>query len=197
MKTGRARTAAGDVSSLGSIARRAALVAVLASQSLPALLQQAIAQSAAAPNASAPLPRFVSLKSDRVNMRSGPAGDTPILWVYRRAGLPVEILKEGADGWRQVRDAEGATGWVVQTMLSNRRTALVLPWEVKPGAALPLVSFRAEQNDRAPAVAEVEAGVIANVVTCSDGWCRVAVGDTKGYVEQKKLWGVYPGETIK
>lgn len=163
----------------------------------PFLSTLALAQSVSGAPAGAVLPRFVSLKSDRVNMRSGPSVETPILWIYRRAGLPVEVLKEGADGWRQVRDAEGATGWVVQTMLSNRRTALVLPWEIKPGVAPPLVSVRAEQGDRAAAVAEVEAGVIANITTCGAGWCKVTVGDMKGYVEQKKLWGVYPDETIK
>lgn len=157
----------------------------------------ALAQTAPGQSQNTPLPRFASLKSDRVNMRSGPSVDTPILWVYRRAGLPVEVLKEGADGWRQVRDAEGATGWVVQTMLSNRRTAVVLPWEIKPGVAPPVVAVRAEQGDRSQAVAEVEAGVIANITTCASGWCKVTVGDAKGYVEQKKLWGVYPDETIK
>ena len=40
-----------------------------------------------------PLPRFVSLKSDRVNLRKGPSTDYPTQWVYRRAGLPLEIIE--------------------------------------------------------------------------------------------------------
>ena len=39
-----------------------------------------------------PVPRFVSLKSDRVNMRKGPGTDYPTAWVYRRAGLPLEVI---------------------------------------------------------------------------------------------------------
>src|SRR5437868_15043292 len=87
-----------------------------------------------------PVPRFLSLKSDRVNMRKGPGTDYPTAWVYRRAGLPLEVIKE-FEGWRQVRDADGATGWVLQTFLSGRRTALVLPWEVKPGVPPPKIAL--------------------------------------------------------
>jgi SH3-like domain-containing protein len=151
----------------------------------------------AAETAAPQLPRFVSLKSDRVNMRSGPSVEQPILWVYRRSGLPLEVLQEGADGWRKVRDAEGATGWVLQTMLSNRRTALIVPWEAKAGSPPPTVEVRAEQGEKSQPVAVVEAGVIANVTSCNGAWCRISVGDAKGHIEQKKLWGVYPGETIK
>ena len=78
------------------------------------------------------LPRFASLKSDRVNLRQGPGTDYPTAWVFRRAGLPVEIVKE-FESWREVRDAEGTTGWVLGSMLSGRRTAVVLPWELKAG----------------------------------------------------------------
>ena len=79
-----------------------------------------------------PIPRFVSLKSDRVNLRQGPGIEYPIAWVFRRAGLPLEVIKE-FEGWRQVRDADGTTGWILGVMLSGRRTALVLPWEAKAG----------------------------------------------------------------
>jgi SH3-like domain-containing protein len=142
-----------------------------------------------------PVPRFVSLKSDRVNMRKGPGTDYPTAWVYRRAGLPLEVVKE-FEGWRQVRDAEGAAGWVLQSFLSGRRTALVLPWDVKPGAAPPNVALRNNDSERARPVAMVEAGVIANISSCDGSWCRVSIDRFSGYIEQKKLWGVYEGEVI-
>lgn len=177
---------------LGALARAAAALACVVAAASTALAQPL------APGASTglPVPRFVSLKSDRVNMRRGPGLEYPTQWVYRRAGLPLEVVKE-FEGWRQVRDAEGTTGWIVQTMLSGRRTALVLPWDVKPGAAAPRVEVRAEDSASAEPVAIVEAGVIANVAACDSRWCRVSIGDIKGYVEQKKLWGVYDGEIVK
>jgi SH3-like domain-containing protein len=143
-----------------------------------------------------PLPRFVSLKSDRVNMRKGPGTDYPTAWVYRRAGLPLEVIKE-FEGWRQVRDADGAAGWVLQSFLSGRRTALVLPWEIKPGAPAPKIALRGSDSEHARPVAMIEAGVIANLLTCDGRWCRVSIDKYQGYIEQKKLWGVYEGEIFE
>lgn len=143
-----------------------------------------------------PVPRFVSLKSDRVNLRNGPGTDYPTGWVYRRAGLPVEVIKE-FEGWRQVRDSEGATGWVLQSLLSGRRTGLVVPWERKSGKTPPLVPIVANDSSSAGVVVNVEAGVIADLHACDGRWCRVTVDKYNGYMEQKKLWGVYQGETIK
>src|SRR5499433_2169538 len=143
------------------------------------------------------LPRFASLKSDRVNLRQGPGTDYPTAWIFRRAGLPVEIVKE-FDSWRQVRDAEGTTGWVLGSMLSGRRTAVILPWEVKAGQGQqPLAVLRDDDSERASAVAQVEAGVLANIITCDGKWCRVSVGGFRGYIEQAKLWGAYKDEVIK
>lgn len=159
-------------------------------------MQDAVATPPASGGSGLPIPRFVSLKSDRVNLRQGPGTDYPTSWVYQRAGLPLEVIKE-YEAWRQVRDAEGVIGWVLQSFLSGRRTALVLPWEVKAGAPAPQVPIRSNDSERANPVAIVEAGVIANLLSCDGRWCRVSVDQYRGYVEQKKLWGVYEGETVK
>ena len=142
------------------------------------------------------VPRYVSLKPDRVNLRSGPGTEYPTVWVYKRAGLPLEVIKE-YEAWRQVRDAEGASGWVLQTLLSGRRTALVEPWEVKPGVAAPQIALYADTSEKSTLVAKVEAGVIANVLACDGNWCRVTLDQFKGFVQQKKLWGVYDTEIVK
>lgn len=143
-----------------------------------------------------PIPRYVSLKSDEVNLRTGPGRDYPTQWVFRRAGLPVEVLEE-FEGWRKVRDAEGVTGWVSQTLLSGRRTGLVMPWEVKPDVPPPKLELKDDDSERARPTALIEAGVIANLQSCDSRWCFVTVETFRGYVEQGKLWGIYPGEIIK
>ena len=165
-----------------------------------ALLSVAIASSALAQSqSSAPgqsAPRFASLKSDRVNVRRGPGPEHGIDWVFRRAGLPVEVIAE-SELWRRVRDSEGSSGWILASLLSGRRTALVEPWEVKANAPPPQVALKAEGRDNAGNVAQVEAGVIANVRSCDGRWCFVGIGDLSGYIEQRRLWGVYKGETVK
>lgn len=143
-----------------------------------------------------PLPRFVSLKSDRVNLRAGPGTEYPTRWVYRRAGLPMEVIKE-FETWREVRDADGATGWVLQSFLSGRRTALVLPWDVKPEQPVPAVEVYSSDSASSRLVAKVEAGVIANIHGCDGTWCNVVIDGYRGYLEQKKLWGIYQGEVVR
>lgn len=154
------------------------------------------AQTTGTPAASGlPLPRFVSLKSDKVNVRKGPGTEYPIAFVFKRAGLPVEVLRE-YESWREVRDAEGATGWVTQSLLSGRRTALVEPGAAK-GALPGEVAIRATESETAAVVAKVEAGVIANLLSCDGTWCHVSVEAFKGYLPQKTLWGVYEKEPVK
>jgi SH3-like domain-containing protein len=165
----------------------------------PAARAQAAKETATPETASGGLKvlRYVSLKSDRVFLRQGPGTDYPIAWVFQRAGLPVEVLRE-FEVWRQVRDASGTVGWVHSSLLSSRRTALILPWEVKDGKAnAPLATLRDDDHERARAVAQVEAGVLVSIISCANRWCRVSIGDHRGYIEQTKLWGTYPSEQIK
>jgi len=144
-----------------------------------------------------PIPRFVSLKSDRANLRQGPGVEYPTSWVFQRAGLPLEVVRE-FESWRQVRDAEGTTGWVLASMLSGRRTALLLPWEVRPGeSGVVVVTLHDRGNDKSSAVVDVEAGALASIIGCDGRWCRISVAGYRGYIEQTKLWGAYKGEIVK
>ena len=162
-----------------------------------AIAPQALAQNNPPSNPSAlTVPRYVSLKPSKVNLRAGPGTDYPTVWVYKREGLPLEVIKE-FEGWRQVRDAEGSSGWVLQSFLSGRRTALVEPWEVKAGTPPPQIALYGDNSERATVIAKVEAGVIANIISCDGRWCWVGVDQYKGYVPQKKLWGVYEAEIVK
>ena len=147
-----------------------------------------------------PIPRYVSLKSDRVNVRKGPGFDYPIAWTYQRAGLPVEVLKE-FENWRQVRDSDGTEGWVLQNLLSGRRTALIAPWEAQTtgsATAKPLATMlQQEASETSSVVAMIEPGVLATVLSCDKTWCRVSIAEQRGYITQSKLWGVYKDEPVQ
>jgi SH3-like domain-containing protein len=138
-----------------------------------------------------PLPRFVSLKSDEVNVRRGPGEEYEVAFKFVRAGLPVEITQE-FDNWRKIRDSEGSEGWVFHSLLAGKRTALVAPWERE--GQFPAHS-RAE-ND-APVVAYLAPRVIADVEQCTGEWCAVSVQEYEGWVAQESLWGVYPREVFE
>lgn len=138
-----------------------------------------------------PLPRFVSLKSDRVNVRIGPSREHKIAWTFVQSGLPVEIIQE-FENWRQIRDWEGKTGWVFHSLLSGRRTALITPWEKSDRTPL-----RARSRSDADIVAELEPFVLTSITECVGGWCRVNGDRYDGWLDQTRLFGVYPDETLE
>src|SRR5215213_1305038 len=105
-----------------------------------------------------PVPRFVSLKSDKVNVRAGPTKDHDVAWVYNRAALPVEVTAE-FETWRRIRDWEGAEGWVYHSLLSGRRTALVAPSKNRDE----LLEFRIRRETASGIPAKLQHGVLATV----------------------------------
>ena len=143
-----------------------------------------------------PVPRYASLKTDRVNLREGPSKDHRTAWVFQRAGMPVEITAE-YETWRRIRDAGGTEGWVLHSLLSGRRTALVMPW-AKAGTE-PLALYD-RTDEKSAVVAQLQSNVIASVKGCREGWCRLVVvqpgRDISGYIKQDRLWGVYPNEKV-
>ena len=139
-----------------------------------------------------PLPRFVSLKADKVNLRAGPTRDNDVSWVFTRVGLPVEITAE-SENWRKIRDSEGTEGWVYHTLLSSRRTALVAPWSKKE-ETFPL---HASGDGTARVTAQLQPGVLGAVKSCDKKWCRIFGENFDGYIEQERLWGVYPNESVE
>ncbi len=139
-----------------------------------------------------PIPRFVSLKADKVNLRSGPTRENAVSWVFTRAGLPVEITAE-SENWRKIRDSEGTEGWVFHTLLSSRRTVLVAPWAKKEVRDYPLYDSRSGST----VTAKLQPGVLASVKSCDGKWCRIFGDGFSGYIEQERLWGVYPNEVVE
>jgi SH3-like domain-containing protein len=154
---------------------------------VPAAAQQAVGTATGLA-----VPRYVSLKSDHVNLREGPAKDHATKWIYQRAGLPVEVTAE-FETWRRIRDSEGAEGWVLHSLLSGKRTALIAPWK-KDAPPFPL---RAEPSDSAPVTARLAPGVIAHVKKCDGTWCRLKGEGYDGFMSQAQLWGVYPDEKVE
>jgi SH3-like domain-containing protein len=143
------------------------------------------------PKSGLPVPRFVSLKPDRVNVRGGPTRDHEVTFVYTRSGLPVEITAE-SDNWRRIRDWEGSEGWVYHSLLSGRRTAVVSPKDKKQ-----LVPLHAKGDANSAIIARLQAGVLTSVRRCDGSWCQIAGSGFDGWVVQEQLWGVYPNEKVE
>lgn len=140
-----------------------------------------------APPTGLPVPRFVTLRSEEVNVRTGPGTRYPVEWVFVRRDIPVEITAE-FDTWRRIRDWEGTEGWVHQSMLSGKRAAVVLG-EVR--------SLRRAPATGAPVVARAEPGVIGRLKRCDGEWCELDLSGHDGWLRRSEFWGVYPDEAFE
>jgi SH3-like domain-containing protein len=133
-----------------------------------------------------PIPRFATLRSGEVNMRTGPGTRYPIEWVYTRRGLPVEVTAE-YDIWRRVRDPEKTEGWVNKTELTGKRGLIVTgnPYDL-----------RDSKDDNAKIKAHLDVGAIGLLLSCSEDWCKAKFDNVKGYIRKTAFWGAYSNEVF-
>ena len=143
-----------------------------------------------------PLPRFVTTRSNPINVRVGPGTKYDIAWNFLVSGVPVEIIQE-FDTWRKIRDADGMEGWVHQSLLVGSRAGYA-----QPIVANGEVSMFTNRSDTASVRARLAPGVKVNISECDGDWCTVAAGPPgerasfSGYIKQEELWGVYPDEVF-
>jgi SH3-like domain-containing protein len=157
---------------------------------VPVQAIQAVAQSVKSGSSGLAVPRFVSLKAGRVNVRVGPGEDYKIAWIYTKPGLPIEVVQE-YDTWRRIRDSDGTVGWVFKSLLSGKRTVVVSPW--KSGDARPIYQTASADSSIS---AYLQPGVTGDVSRCHAGWCRISGNGYKGWIPETQLWGVYANEEV-
>ena len=133
-----------------------------------------------------PLPRFASLRADKVHLRTGPGIRYPVDWIFVHRGLPMEIVAE-FENWRKVRDWQGTEGWVHRSMLSGRRTAIIT------GGTQPM---RRDHDPNASMTARVKERVVGRLLECEGGWCRMEIAKKRGWMRRTHIWGVYGDEKL-
>lgn len=127
-----------------------------------------------------PVPRYVSLKFDKVNARSGPGDDHRLLWIYRVRGLPVQVVAETSE-WRRICDPQGELAWVHKRTTEGRRMAINMASGPAP--------LRRSPKASSAVVAYLNPKALASVVRCGKGWCRVRVDGVSGWTTEGALWG--------
>lgn len=156
-------------------------IASFAGVALAAMLSTGAAAAAERQTPSGlPVPRYVSLKFDRVNARAGPGDDHKLLWVYRVKNLPVQVVAETPE-WRRVCDPEGSLVWVHKRTTDGRRMVM----NTRQGR---VTLLRRPKPDARPA-AFLNPRALATLDRCEKGWCRVRVDGLSGWAHEGDLWG--------
>ncbi|WP_292070973.1 SH3 domain-containing protein [Brevundimonas sp. UBA7534] len=162
-----------------SLRRRAPVLAAVAGLAVMAGAGQTMPDGRPTPTG-LEVPRWISLKSSHVRARQGPGLDYPILWEYRAAGLPVQVVAETTE-WRKVCDPDGAVAWIHRTVSSGRRSVFN-----NSDAEIPIHAGRSETS---PVRARLQPRSIVSLDECEDGWCRVRARRLEGWVVQRAVFG--------
>lgn len=120
-------------------------------------------------------------------MRTGPGKNYPGIWLYKRRDLPIRVLRVYPN-WRLIEDPDGVRGWMLVTLLSDRRTAIVRGDEPRP--------IHVKPDGGARVAYHAEPGVMGRIGDCSAGWCHIQLGKREGYIRTTDMWGVSDGETV-
>ena len=135
-----------------------------------------------------PLPRFVSLRKEQVNVRTGPGKRYPIEWVFTYKNMPVKIVEQ-FKGWRKVQDWQGTNGWVHQSMLTGKHRWIIVHKDAQ--------QLRQNASPGAEVIAKLEKKVIGRLNKCRRDWCEVKVKQFQGWIPRTSIWGVLSNELTK
>lgn len=152
---------------------------------LGTLLVLAVATPAAAQEKQPPY--WASIASGQAMTHTGPGRNYPNVWLYQRRDLPVRVVKK-YQNWRLIEDPDGAQGWMLVSMLSDRRTAIVKSGDPRP--------IRRGPDAGAGVQYQAEQGVVGRISKCNQGWCRIEIGSRKGYIRTSDVWGVGDNEVV-
>lgn len=152
---------------------------------IAAVLALAFATTASAQDKKPPY--WASIASGEAMMRTGPGRNYPGIWLYKRRDLPIRVIQIYPN-WRKIEDPDGQQGWMLVTLLSDRRTGIV-----KAGRPREL-HIRPDPNSAVRYRAEP--GVVGRIDKCDGSWCRFQVGKRKGFIAQADIWGTGEGETL-
>ncbi len=123
---------------------------------------------------------FLTLRNDKVNLRQGPSFEYPIKLFYKKKFLPV-LVQDQFENFRKIKDHENNTGWIHISQLSKKKAAITLENDQlilrKPSIySKPLVILKK--------------GRLCKIKKCKSEWCKVEVGNFKGWIKKNVLWGL-------
>ncbi len=131
------------------------------------------------------LPRFVSLKSNDVNLRVGPSINYPIKIKYIQKNLPVQIIDE-FDVWRKIQDHKNNIGWIHKGLIKGDRFILTINKNEN------VKNIYNRPNGKIVGI--IKSNNILNLEHCLVDWCYISHIDISGWISKDFIWGIYKDE---
>ena len=122
---------------------------------------------------------FLSLKTNKVNVRYGPSLESPIKFVYKKVNLPIKQIDK-KENWRRIIDLKNNSGWIHQSQLKTSNS--IIPLKDK-------ILFKKPSNFSRP-VAKIKNGRVLIVQKCEKDWCKIKTGKYRGWIKTDNVWGL-------
>ena len=124
---------------------------------------------------------FLTLRNDKVNLRSGPSFDYPIKIIYKKKYLPV-LVKDRSDNFRKIVDHENNSGWIHISQLSKKKAVITIVDE----------SYLYKRPTiYARPLAILKKGRLVMLTKCRSTWCKVRDIKFSGWIKKDNLWGKF------
>ena len=124
---------------------------------------------------------FLTLRYDKVNVRSGPSDKYPIKYIYKKKYFPIKII-DSYYNYRKIIDLYNNSGWIHVSQLTKKKSAINI-------ADLSIL-FKKPSIYSKPIV-KLESGKMLVIKRCKRKWCKVHVEEYKGWIQKDLIWGRY------
>ncbi|WP_168464465.1 SH3 domain-containing protein [Wolbachia endosymbiont of Ctenocephalides felis wCfeT] len=122
---------------------------------------------------------FVSTKSNKINMRTGPGFHYPVKWIYTCKNLPLKVMEEFED-WKKVCDINEDCGWIKSSLLSGKHYAIIKE---------DTCGYQKQSID-SKVTMEIDKFVVMKIEKCSEEWCFLSAPKRKAWVQKKYVYGI-------
>ena len=122
---------------------------------------------------------FLMLKNNKVNVRYGPSFDYPIKYIYKKIGLPVQLIDK-KENFRRITDHKKNTGWIHLSQLKKSKSIITM--SVK-------ILFKKPTKYSRP-LAKLDAGRLLLIQKCEKSWCNVKTEKFSGWIDKNNIWGI-------
>lgn len=122
---------------------------------------------------------FISTKSNKINMRTGPGFHYPVKWVYTHKNLPLKVMEE-FETWKKVCDIDEDCGWIKNNLLSNKQYAMIKE---------DTLGYK-KQNFDSKIIMKIDKLVIMKVEKCDKEWCLLSASKRRAWVQKEHIYGI-------
>ena len=124
---------------------------------------------------------FLTLRYNKVKVRSGPSLDHPVKFIYKKKMLPVKII-DSHDKFKNIIDFYNNSGWIHISQLSKKKSAINTD---------DIGFVFKNPNIYSKPIVKLEKGKMVIIKKCKKNWCKILIQGNLGWVKKKSLWGKF------